>query len=223
MARLTTTNSRIARVFVARRRLLTSIAAGALLFAVLPWHLRLVTRLLISWDLTAAIYVCFAFVMIARSTVDTCHRRAALYDESDWVIIAIVVGSAAAAFGAIFTELALIKSEHQTPWLSVAVTVATVILSWTFTHIVFALHYANIYYRPMGDGPPGGLQFPGKRPPDYRDFLYYSFVIGCATQTADVNTLSTDMRRVTLIHGIVAFAFNTALLALSINVGASLL
>jgi uncharacterized membrane protein len=193
------------------------------LFAVVPWHLRLVTRLLISWDLTAAIYVCFAFIMIARSTVETCHRRAALYDESDWVIIAIVVGSAAASLGAIFSELGLIKSAHQTPWLSVAVTVVTVILSWTFTHIMFALHYANIYYRPKGDGPPGGLQFPGKRPPAYGDFLYYSFVIGCATQTADVNTLSTDMRRVTLIHGIVAFVFNTALLALSINVGASLL
>jgi uncharacterized membrane protein len=223
MAYQTTPDSRIARIFMARRRLMISVVAGIVLFAVLPGQLRLVTRLLMSWDLTAAIYVCFAFIMIARSTVETCHRRAALYDESDWVIIAIVVGSAAASFGAIFSELALIKSAHQTPWISVAVTAATVVLSWTFTHIVFALHYANIYYRPKDQGPPGGLEFAGKRPPDYRDFVYYAFVIGCTAQTADVNTLSTDMRRVTLIQGIVAFVFNTALLALSINVGAGLL
>jgi uncharacterized membrane protein len=223
MAYQTTPDSRIARIFMARRRLMISVVAGIVLFAVLPGQLRLVTRLLMSWDLTAAIYVCFAFIMIARSTVETCHRRAALYDESDWVIIAIVVGSAAASFGAIFSELAVIKSAHQTPWISVAVTAATVVLAWTFTHIVFALHYANIYYRPKDQGPPGGLEFAGKRPPDYRDFVYYSFVIGCTAQTADVNTLSTDMRRVTLIQGIVAFVFNTALLALSINVGAGLL
>ena len=102
-----------------------------------------------------------------------------------------------------------------------ALTVATVALSWTFTHIVFTLHYANVYYKPDEDGP-GGLAFPGHRPPDYRDFLYYAFVIGCACQTGDVATLSHAMRRLTLLHGIVAFAFNTAILALMINVGASL-
>ena len=79
------------------------------------------------------------------------------------------------------------------------------------------------YYRPDKDGVPGGLDFPGDEPPDYRDFLYYSFVIGCAAQTADVATTSRDMRMVSLIHGVVAFAFNTAILALMINVGASLL
>jgi uncharacterized membrane protein len=193
------------------------------LFAVLPPSLRLVTRLLMAWDLTAAIYLGLVFTMIGRSTVETCHRRAALYDEGDWVIIAIVVVSAAASFGAIFSELALIKSAHQTPWISVFVTAATVVVSWAFTHITFTLHYANMYYRPKEQGTAGGLEFPGKRPPDYRDFVYYAFVIGCAAQTGDVNTISTAMRRVSLIHGIVAFVFNTAILALTINVGASLL
>ena len=117
----------------------------------------------------------------------------------------------------------MIKSAHTTPWTSLFVTAATVILSWTFTHTVFALHYANIYYRPDELGSPGGLAFPGERAPDYRDFLYYAFVIGCAAQTGDIDTISHAMRRVTLFHGIVAFVFNTAILALSINVGASLL
>jgi uncharacterized membrane protein len=223
MSKRPSSRSRLVRILAARRRLMASVAAGLVLFVALPESERLVTRLLMGWDLTAAIYLAFTFTMIASSNVEACRRRAAQYDESDWVIIMIVVGSAAASLGAIFSELAVIKSAHTTPWTSVLVTAATVVLSWTFTHIVFTLHYANIYYRPNEEGTAGGLEFPGKRAPDYRDFVYYAFVIGCAAQTGDVNTTSIAMRRVSLIHGIVAFGFNTAILALTINVGASLL
>ncbi|MBS0517716.1 MAG: DUF1345 domain-containing protein [Proteobacteria bacterium] len=222
MARNASTEGRLWRLLIVRRRLLLAAAAGVLLFLLLPPSMRLVTRVLMSWDLMAAIYVVSAFVMIARSTVETCHRRAAWYDESEWVITMVVVCSAAASLGTIFTELAVIKSAYSTPWASLLVTAATVVLSWTFTHLVFALHYANIYYRPEPRDA-GGLEFPGNRPPDYRDFVYYSFVVGCAAQTGDVNTTSAAMRRATLIQGIVAFVFNTAILALTINVGASLL
>jgi uncharacterized membrane protein len=161
--------------------------------------------------------------MIIRSDVKTCRARAALYDQSDWVIISVVVASAAASFAAIFVELGVIKSSHGPALLGLAVTGLTVVLSWTFTHVIFTLHYANVYYRPHKNGPPGGLDFPGERPPDYRDFLYYAFVIGCAAQTGDVNTTSGEMRLISLVHGVVAFAFNTAILALTINVGAGLL
>ena len=215
--------SRLARILVARRRLMVSVVAGLVLLLLLPASYRLATRWLLAWDLTAAIYVGAALWMISRATVQTCHARAALYDESDWVIITLVVASSGASFAAIFAELAAIKSSHAPPIIGLVVTGATVVLSWAFTHVIFTLHYANLYYRPAGHGAPGGLEFPGERPPDYRDFLYYAFVIGCATQTADVNTVSPAMRRVTLIHGVVSFAFNAAILALMINVGASLL
>lgn len=216
-------DSRLGRVLLARRRLLASIAAGIVFFVVLPAHMRPITRILMGWDLTALIYVVFAFVMISRSTVETCHRRAALYDESDWVIVTLVVASAAASFVAIFAELAVVKTAASPPVINLSVAGVTVVLSWTFTHMIFTLHYANLYYRPHKDGHPGGLEFAGDRPPDYRDFLYYSFVIGCTAQTADTNTVSHAMRRITLIHGIISFAFNTAILALMVNVGASLL
>lgn len=216
------TKTRAGRLLVARRRLLLSILAGVALFLVLPSDSRLSTRLLVSWDLTALVYIAAAALMIGRSTVDTCHHHAKLYDESDWAIVALVVLSATASFAAIFLELARLKAADGIPVVALAVTGATIALSWTFTHVVFTLHYANLYYRPQKGGNPGGLEFPGDRDPDYRDFLYYAFVIGCAAQTADVNTLSHPMRRMTLIHGIVSFAFNTAILALMINVGASL-
>jgi uncharacterized membrane protein len=215
--------SRVGRFLVARRRLLASIGAGLVLLAALPDSLRLATRLLLAWDLTSAIYVGFAFLMIARSTVETCRRRAALYDQADWVILLLVVGSAAASFGAIFAELAAIKSSNGPLVIGLVMTGVTVALSWTFTHLVFTLHYANLYYKPTEEGTPAGLEFAGGRAPDYQDFLYYSFVVGCTAQTADVNTVSPAMRRATLVHGVVSFAFNTAILALMINVGASLL
>lgn len=223
MTKLPTFRTRLGRMLFARRRLLLAGLAGLLLLAVLPSTMRPATRLLVAWDLTAAGYVGFALLMIFRSDVRTCQARAALYDQSDWVIMAVVIVSAAASFAAIFVELAAIKSGHAQAALGLIVTGVTVVLSWSFTHMLFALHYANIYYRQHHHGPPGGLDFPGEHAPDYRDFLYYSFVIGCACQTADVDTTTRQMRMVSLVHGIIAFGFNTAILALTINVGAGLL
>lgn len=210
------------RFVVGRRRLLLSFAAGIVLFLLLPLTIRLPTRLILAWDVTAVIYIAVTLRMFITSTVETCRSRAALYDEGDWIILLLVIASAGTSFAAIFAELPVLKMPQHSVALALAITGATVALSWTFTHTVFTLHYANVYYRLDEDGP-GGLRFPGDREPDYRDFLYYSFVIGCAAQTADVETTSVAMRYLSLVHGIVAFTFNTAILALTINVGASLL
>ena len=222
MAKRTFRNWRVTRFVTGRKRLLLSLTAGLILLLLLPDDLRVVTRLILAWDLTTALYVVATLWMIGHSTVKTCHDRAALYDEGDWIILLLVVASAAASFVCIALELPALNSPRQSLLLGIMITGLTVVLSWTFTHVVFTLHYANVYYRPDDDGP-GGLKFPGDRAPDYRDFLYYSFVIGCAAQTGDVDTVSPAMRHLTLMHGIVAFAFNTAILALTINVGASLL
>jgi uncharacterized membrane protein len=213
---------RLTRFVIGRRRLLLSFAMGVTLFAVLPGSTRLATRFILAWDLTAVVYIGSTLVMIYNSTVETCHNRAALYDEGDWVILTLVVASAGVSFAAIFVELSSFTAQHGSPVLGLSLSLLTVALSWAMTHVVFTLHYANVYYKPDEDGP-GGLSFPGHRAPDYHDFLYYSFVIGCACQTGDVATVSSAMRRLTLVHGVVAFAFNTAILALTINVGASLL
>lgn len=213
---------RTTRFVVGRRRLLLSALAGILVFFALPVAMRTPTRFVLAWDVTALLYIVATVTMMMRATVETCQRRAALYDEGDWVILLLVVASAAVSFVAIFAELGKLPLEGQPRAVGTALTVVTVALSWAFTHTVFTLHYANVYYKPDEDGP-GGLKFPGGRPPDYQDFLYYSFVLGCACQTGDVATVSHTMRRLTLVHGIVAFAFNTAILALMINVGASLI
>jgi uncharacterized membrane protein len=106
-------------------------------------------------------------------------------------------------------------------WPHVVLAALTVVMSWTFTHTMFAIHYAHEYY----DGPENelvqGLEFPGTGAPDYWDFVYYSFVIGTACATADVNVTSKNMRRITTLHCVVAFFFNTTILALTVNIGAS--
>ena len=105
-------------------------------------------------------------------------------------------------------------------WRHVALAALTVLLSWTLAHTIFAIHYAHEYFAGPDHELAKGLKFPGLEPPDYWDFLYYSFVIGTATATADVNVTSRTMRRITTLHCVFAFFFNATILALTVNVGA---
>jgi len=95
----------------------------------------------------------------------------------------------------------------------------TVLGSWSLIHTVFAVHYAHLYYGPSN----GGLIFPGGGDPNYYDFLYYSFVVGMTCQVSDVQVAEAGMRRLTLVHGVLSFFFNTVVLALAVSVGAGLL
>ena len=101
----------------------------------------------------------------------------------------------------------------------IALIVATLVLVWTFGNAVYALHYAHLYYtRDDGGADATGLDFPGKREPDYADFCYFAFTLGCALQTADVCVTSPHIRRVVTVHCVAAFFFNLGVLALTINV-----
>ena len=104
---------RIIRFIVGRRRLLLSFAAGVVLLALLPGHMHLATRFILAWDLTATLYIVASVWMITHSTVDDCQDHAALYDEGDWIILALVIASAAASFICIAVELPLLKSHEQ--------------------------------------------------------------------------------------------------------------
>jgi uncharacterized membrane protein len=215
--------SGLVRFYHARQRLLAAVFFALIAFFILPHAMRMTTRLVISWDILTFLYLGMTGAMMLTSAPDLCRRRAALYDEGDWIILLTTLTGAVVSFGAIVAELAAGKAEGASLPLTFGLTGLTVALSWAFTHLTFALHYANLYYRLDADGHHGGLIFPGQREPDYRDFIYYSFVIACAAQTADVSTVSPEMRRVTLIHCITAFAFNSAILALMINIGAGMM
>ena len=127
--------------------------------------------------------------------------------------------AAVATLIAIFAELGSSAGEHRQP-LALVLASATIVLSWTFIHSIFALHYAHEFYDVDG----GGLAFPGgDGEPDYWDFVYFSFVIGMTSQVSDVGVTSKHIRRTVAAHGILAFLFNTTLLALTVNIAASLI
>ncbi len=99
--------------------------------------------------------------------------------------------------------------------------VAALLLSWLLIHTLFAFHYARLYYflPEGGDEHHRGLKFPDEDDePDYLDFAYYSFVVGMTSQVSDIAVLSRRMRRLTLIHGVLSFIYNIAILAMSINI-----
>jgi uncharacterized membrane protein len=192
---------------------------GALVVVALPGELKLSTRLLVGWDFGVALYLTLAYAMIARSDVARIRRRAALQDEGQSAILILTVAAALASLGAIIAELGTTSgaTRHQSQLILATL---TIVLSWGFVHSIFALHYAHEYYSQNG-GHGGGLTFPGDEPPDYWDFVYFSFVIGMTSQVSDVAVTCRPIRRIVTAHGIVSFAFNAALVALTVNIAAS--
>jgi uncharacterized membrane protein len=201
------------RILRARGRLLASLAIGAAVAALLPGALPLTTRLLSGWDVAVATYLAVALTTMARTDKARIRRNAAMQDEGRFAVLSLTAAAAFASLAAIIFELGEGRGGAQ-----IAIAIVTILLSWTMIHMTFAFHYAHDYYR---GAKPGGLLFPGDAPPDYWDFAYFSFVIGMTAQVSDVAVSDRTIRRTVTAHGIVSFLFNTALLALTVNIAAS--
>jgi uncharacterized membrane protein len=209
--------SRPVRLVYARPRIFISIAIGIVAFFLLPGALRLVTRLLIGWDIFASLYLVLAYIMMLRCDLAHIRRNAVLQDVGRFLILLMTALGAFASIAAIVFELG--ASHRSAPQLALAT--VTIALSWATVHTIFALHYAHDYYR---GAKPGGLQFPSGDQhdhADYWDFVYFSFVIGMTAQVSDVGITDKTIRRTVTAHGIISFVFNTALLALMVNIAAS--
>jgi uncharacterized membrane protein len=207
----------------ARPRLIASAAIGVVVYTVLPAEHAASTRALISWDVGAGLYLILAWIMIGRATVDHMRWRARVQDDGAAVVLFLTVVAAIASLAAIILELSGMKGLSSTRQVfHVGLAGATFAASWLLIHTSFALHYAHAFYGSMGEKASAPLEFPGTAMPIYGDFLYFALVIGMTSQTADVAINNTRMRRLAMCHGLVAFAFNTTLLALTVNIAASL-
>jgi uncharacterized membrane protein len=205
------------RVVYARPRTFISIAIGIVAFLLLPSSLRLVTRALLGWDICIAVYLLLVYTMVVRSGLAHIKRNAVLQDDGRFLILLVTAMGAFASIAAIVFELG--ATQHSAPALTLAT--VTIALSWAAVHTTFALHYAHEFYRGTK---PGGLQFPSgdtKENADYWDFVYFSFVIGMTAQVSDVGITDKTIRRTATAHGIVSFIYNTALVALMVNIAAS--
>lgn len=221
--------SRFVRALMARPRLLLSAAFGLLTPFVIPFvipalfELHIITRLIIGWNIGACLYLVLAAHMMFWSTHERMRKRALQEDEGRFLVLALVICAAIASIGAIVAELAIAKSMQGTMrYMHIALTLLTILTSWAFTQVMFALHYAHDYYAAEIRGNGGGLAFPGNHLPDYGDFLYFACVIGTSGQTADISFTSRIMRRTGLVHCVLAFFFNTTLVALMINIASGL-
>ena len=217
----------LVRAFLSRPRLLSAIAVGVaaagILYAI-PTENLPSTRAILAWDAGCAWFIASVLWMMRGQDGAGISSKAAAQDEGRHMILFLVVAAAAASLGAIAVELSQAKGEDGLEKaLRVAVAIGTVAASWFVVQLIFAVHYAHDYYAMQKDGKPrGGLLFPGGEEPDYWDFLHFAVIIGVAAQTADIAFTSKRLRRIGTLHGVVAFTFNTVVLALTINLIAGL-
>jgi uncharacterized membrane protein len=148
------------------------------------------------------------------------------YEEEDPtapVIVVFVVAAALLSVAAIVALLSTLKHVAAVDRVAhLALACMTIVNSWLLVHTMFTLHYADIYYSVAEDAPPP-LSFPETRQPLFWDFVYFSFTIGVACQTADVATTQTGIRKTVTVHAVIAFVFNLFVLGFAINVTAGLL
>lgn len=217
---------KLIRILRGRPRLFFSGLFGLLVVLALPDSLARhdITRLIIGWNAGASLYLLLAMRMMFWSSHERMRTRALEQDEGRVAILVLVVLAAMASLGAIIAELSVAKELGGTLRAAhIALAILTILTSWAFTQVMFALHYAHDYYVSVERSGAGGLIFPGGHAPDYGDFFYFACIIGTSAQTADISFSSRSMRRTGLVHSVLAFFFNTTLVALMINIASGLI
>jgi len=169
----------------------------------------------------ALTYLGFAWVTVGKADPGMTRVRAQLNDQTGYVIFLLVLIASAAsvvAIGFIVGDARQLLFPQRAARVSLSI--LALLQSWLLIHTLFAFHYARWYYcrEDTSKDHIRGLKFPGEKEPDYLDFAYYSFVVGMTSQVSDVAVVARHMRRLTLVHGILSFVFNIAILAMCINI-----
>lgn len=169
--------------------------------------------ILFAFDTAAVLFLGATLVMILGSDSRSIRHRARKEDEGYW---GFLLGSATVAVVALVALAAELHASRHAGSLDIALAVGSVILAWLFLNTIFALHYAHEFYG--GGGKRAGLAFPGNGEPDYWDFVYFAFVLGMTFQVSDVQIGARAIRRVALVHSVIAFFFNVIVIAVSVNI-----
>lgn len=176
-------------------------------------------RFLVAWNVGAILWLAMAFIMMARSDAARMRKRSAEQDEGAALILLVSCVASTACLVAIASVLGGETTADGAQSWRIGLGVLTIVTAWLFMHMTFTLHYAHAWYEPNGSD----LLFPDKEmAPDYFDFAYFALTIGVACQTADVALRGKRMRRLVTVQAVLAFFFNTAVLALGVNVAASI-
>jgi uncharacterized membrane protein len=222
MTKTITADKRLFFRLDAHYRLLISLFVSAIVFFCIQGKFSMPAVILFTWISFASTIIIMDWIIILSSHPREVRKIAKLQDSSRTFLFLFVIAASLASFGAIVFLLKSSKGHGATVNEHILLSITAVIISWWLLHTIFTLRYAHLYYdTDKDDGTPraaGGLDFPGGEEPDYMDFVYFSFVLGMTFQVSDVEISSKEIRRLAWMHGMLSFAYNTAILALSINV-----
>ncbi|HEY2818878.1 MAG TPA: DUF1345 domain-containing protein [Casimicrobiaceae bacterium] len=207
---------------------LLGIAVYALMFFATDADGRM--RFIGAWDAGATFTLIAMFFGLRNTPSAAMKQLAERQDAGKWAVLTLGALAATASLIVIAAEMPLVKeAEGLEQAVRVVLMIYTIVLSWAFMQTIFAVHYAHDYYMevelPLSPqaGPAQRLIFPGTDAPTYGDFLYLSFTIGMTFQVSDVQIADPELRRLVVVHGVLAFFYSTGILALAINLVAGLI
>ncbi|MBN3814876.1 MULTISPECIES: DUF1345 domain-containing protein [Paraburkholderia] len=205
-----------------RPHMMIGIVLGVLIGALVPASIQPVARVLVGWDVAIWTYLVLIWIHMIRSDETSVRCNAQREDQNAGTVLMLVCAATVASIVAIVLELGSTKDLHTaSKVLHSLLTGLTLIGAWFLIPTIFTLHYARVYYGSDPHSP--ALAFPdAKLQPDYWDFLYFSFTIACASQTADVGLRGRSARRSVLAQSILSFYFNVSVLGLCVNIAASM-
>ena len=206
------------------QRIVISLLMAVIVYVLIrghDWNWKLVATLL--WDTFAITFLVTSWIIFFTRPVPDIIKQANKDDGSKvFVMISLLLTSSAS----LLTVLLLVISDNtdNNKIFIILLSVTGMLVSWAIVHTIFAFHYAHLYYAKQKDDTPSkeALSFPTEKKPDYLDFAYFSFVIGMTFQVSDVEIESRKLRRTVLVHGLLSFALNTFVVALTINLIAGL-
>lgn len=217
-------NWRVFRIIGGRPRLFVALGVAFLAYAALTTLQSLATRIAISWDIGTAVFLASTAQLFLFTEKHDIAADAARQEEGEWSIFALTLLGAMMSFVAIFLFSGATERKQHLDFYLVLV-IATLALSWLMVNVTFAYRYAHEYYSkfPGTDELERGLIFPEDDKPDYLDFIYFAFVLGMTFQVSDTNITSKKFRRLATLHGLISFLFNATILALCVNIAASVM
>jgi uncharacterized membrane protein len=206
----------------AQHRFMISLVISAIAFFLVDGRYSTPSVILFTWMSFALSVIIMIWITFLSSHPREVRKIAKLQDSSRAMLFAFVIVASVVSLTAVFFLLKASKGNHANVDSHIFLAITAVFISWWLVHTIFTTRYAHMYYdTDKDDGSPrkgGGLQFPDETEPDYLDFVYFSFVIGMTFQVSDVEISSREIRRLAWLHGLISFVFNTAIVALSINV-----
>jgi uncharacterized membrane protein len=210
------------KFFFEHPRLWISVIAGTALFFFLPGQWSILSRVLVCWDGGVILFLVLIFIWMTRLTAAQICSKYIEEDASAPIILVVVTLAAMLSLVAIVEPLATVKQVTGSVRAAhFALAALTLIDSWILVPTMFTTHYADLYYSAKDGERP--LHFPQSPMPVFWDFIYFSFTIAAACQTADVATLNAAVRKTVVVHTLISFLFNASILGFAINVTAGLI